>query len=204
MNLFFSLLAMSPMEKTFTEIYRVWPWTEEGFLLSGSRIEVTKNYVDFLQEFLKKNNIRSVLDIGCGDWAFSRYVDWSGIEYTGIDIVEMVIEKNEHLFSSPNIRFIHGNTLEMDLPDADLILCKDVFQHLCNEDILQLLEKFKKYPHCLITNYVNVKSLSKNNQDISTGGYHNIDLRGAPFNTPGEKVLEFHTDGPKETIYLKN
>jgi len=44
-----------------------------------------------LQQFLKDNKIRSVVDAGCGDWGLSQALDWGGIDYKGYDIVEAVI-----------------------------------------------------------------------------------------------------------------
>jgi len=198
------VFADQATEKVFTDFYQRGPWNETGFSFSGSQIEITKDYVVFLQEFLRKNNIRSVLDIGCGDWAFSRYIDWREIHYTGIDIVKFVIERNQRLFEKPRIIFLYGDALEMELPDADLLLCKDVFQHLPNEKILQMLKKFEKYPHCLITDYVYLGPYSPVNCDISCGDYHTIDLTKPPFNVKGDKVLRFTPNLPKETVHIRN
>jgi SAM-dependent methyltransferase len=197
-------IADQAMEKIFTCIYESGPWDESGFYYSGSQIEITRKYVDFLQEFLHKNHIHSVVDIGCGDWAFSRYIDWSGIQYTGIDIVKFVIERNQRLFEKPSIVFLYGDALEIELPDADLVLCKDVFQHLPNEKIIQMLKKFKKYPHCLITDYVDFGTNSSANLDIECGKYHTLDLTKPPFNVKGEKVFRFTPNLPKQTVYIRN
>ena len=35
-----------------------------------------------------------VLDIGCGDWQFSKLMDWSEYYYTGIDCVPSLIDTN--------------------------------------------------------------------------------------------------------------
>lgn len=198
-----SLSAESETEKIFTEVYESWPWYEHGFSISGSNIEITQEYVDFIQEFMHEKNIRTVVDIGCGDWSFSRYLDWSGIEYLGIDIVKMVIDRNEKLFAGDSIHFIHGDAKEIDLPQADLMVCKDVFQHLSNEDILSLLKQTHKFKHCLITNFVDRRTLSSSNPNIKTGHFHYIDLSKAPFNLTGEKVLNFTAIYPKQTFYFQ-
>lgn len=188
----------------FTKIYETWPWSEEGFLFSGSSIEITHEYVDFLETFMKENEIRSVLDIGCGDWAYCRYIDWDGIEYVGIDVVKMVIDRNQKLYSNDSIQFIHGDVLTIDLPQADLVICKDVFQHLSNKDILTLLDKMKQFQHCLVTNFVDPITFSAENTEIETGAFHNIDLSNPPFNIDGEAVLQFIAVRPKQTFYFRN
>lgn len=187
--------------EVFTEIYDSAPWLDAGFLFSGSQIEITKQYVAFIQDFLCKNKILSVLDVGCGDWAFSRYIDWSGIEYKGIDVVKYVIDRNQILFASPSIVFIEADALEMELPEADLLLCKDVFQHLPNADIIALLKKFAKFKHCLITN----NSFSyRQNIDIQCGQSRPLDLTKSPFYVKGTKVLKFTAITEKETLYIEN
>ena len=191
-------------EKIFTHIYSLGTWDESGFSLSGSQVEITREYMAYLQEFLRENEIRTVVDLGCGDWAFSRYIDWEGIDYLGIDIVRSVIERNQDLFSKPNIQFIYADVLNMDLPEGDLLLCKDVFQHLPNQAILQILQQAGKYKHCLITNYVDRRTLSSTNRDITVGNYHPIDLSKPPFSVRGEKVLTFYSGvAPKQTFYIK-
>lgn len=210
MKILFLLLACSLLcaenqtEKVFSYIYSLGEWDESGFSLSGSQVEITQEYMDYLQKFLTENDIHSVVDLGCGDWAFSRYIDWEGIEYLGIDIVPSVVNRNQHLFSQPNVTFIYADALTMELPEADLFLCKDVFQHLPNQAILQILSQSGKYKHCLITNYVDRRTLSSTNRDIKVGNYHPIDLSKPPFNIPGEKVLNFYSGvAPKQTFYIK-
>lgn len=198
-----SLLLNHPShEEIFSTIYQMGTWTSEGFAQSGSQIDITQEYVTYLQKFLEENEIKTVLDIGCGDWAFSRYIDWTGIEYTGIDVVQDVIHRNQAQFSSPNITFIHENFLEMELPEADLILCKDVFQHLSNPDVLKTIKHCSKSKHCLITNYFDP---STNNIEIQTGLYRPIDLTAPPFNLPCKKVLSFFSGVAfKQTFHIRN
>ncbi len=178
-------------------------WDEGGFSFSGSQIEITKEYVAFLQEFMHANQIHSVVDIGCGDWAFSRYIDWSGIQYTGIDIVKFVIERNQSLFAHPSITFIHADALDMELPEADLMICKDVFQHLPNSAIMGILKQAHKFRHCLITDFVDPATLSSPNEDIKYGGCRPVDLTQPPFSVEGEKIFRFTTIAPKQTLHIQ-
>lgn len=143
------LFGDNSRQSVFTNIYdaKLWGCNEqgEGCSGSGSRMDQTDQYRLFLQRFLKKNQIQSVVDLGCGDWSFSQQIDWSGVNYSGFDVVESVIEKNKKKFISPNIHFQVADGCFTDLPNADLFLCKDVLQHLSNKDVQVLLEKLKKY-----------------------------------------------------------
>ncbi len=118
-------------------------------------------------------------------------IDWTGVNYLGIDVVKSVIEKNQILYSSPTIQFLHQGGIAADLPSADLLICKDVLMHFPNNDILQFLPQLGKFKYCLITNTVNSDNLSSHNPNIRIGDFRNVDLTQPPFNVPGQKVLTY-------------
>ncbi len=195
-------------EIVFTNIYekKLWGNQPSG---DGSIPENTKLYRFFLQNFLKENHIQHVVEIGCGDWDFSCLIDWEGIQYEGYDVYKAIIEKNQAVHSSPTIKFIHGNAIHMDLPKADLLICKDVLQHLPQKEIMQLLPQLQKFKHCLLTNEVDPESLTSANLDIPSyaftqGCCRTLDLSKSPFNLKGKKVLTFSSDVTKQVFYIKN
>lgn len=190
-----SIFCEPTYEEIFTKIYQSGFWNEKGFSLSGAEIKFNRGYVAFLQGFMQQNHIRKVVDLGCGDWQFSQYIDWSGIEYIGYDIVKCVIDRNQKKFSHPSIIFIHADGLDMELPEADLLICKDVLQHLSNVDILKFLSQIYKFKHCLITNDVDHTTMSSNNPEIPCGDYRPLDLTQPPFNLSGEKMFTFRAAG---------
>jgi hypothetical protein len=76
------------------------------------------------------------------------------------------------------------------LPGADLLLCKDVLQHLPNALVLRYLRIFKqKYKFILITN--GIVSPHPSNVDIALGAYRPIRLDHPPFNEPFVVLLEW-------------
>lgn len=184
-----------PAQEVFTEIYskKLWGANENGVGWSGAGSDFgsTPVYRKFLQDFLKTYAIKSVVDVGCGDWEFSRYIDWQGIEYLGVDVVESVLIKDKILFGTATIHFRKMDVLQDELPKADLLICKDVLQHLTNEDILQIIPQLSRYKYCLITNDVHAETGSSNNPTITRGDYRPIDLTKAPFNVVGTKVLTY-------------
>ncbi len=205
---FFSALHADYFEDIFTDVYNRGEWgrNEEGQGHSGegSTEENTRIYRCFLEQFLASKQIKSVVDLGCGDWQFSKLINWDGINYTGIDVVKHVIDKNQALYSAPNINFIHSNGL-FNLPEADLIICKDVLQHLPNEIIALFLPQLSRYKHCLITNCVNPDSLTSDNPNIFPGHYRLLDLTKPPFNIPGRKILTFIAGSTtKQVLYIYN
>lgn len=145
-------------EDTFTRIYEKCEWGRDknGYGTSGiaSAPKNAQKYVLFLQRFLKKNQIKSVVDLGCGDWELGKHIDWTGIDYRGYDVVQKVIENNQIKYSSPSITFHHADATKENIPSADLLICKDVLQHLSISQIHTILQQFKKYKYCVITNDV--------------------------------------------------
>lgn len=198
-----SLYAQKNCREVFTNIYNSHEWgtnqDNTGSSGSGSSIATTILYRDYLQKFLTTYNIKSVVDLGCGDWNFSQLIDWNGIFYLGIDVVDSVIEKNNSLFASENIQFQNLDALSGSLPSADLLICKDVLQHLPNAEILRLIPEFAKYKYCLITDNVDViqnnvlyTSYQPVNQDIAQFGLcRPIDLTKEPFSAAGKVVLKY-------------
>ena len=172
---------------------------------SGSSPENVKPYMTYLQDFLKKKQIKSVVDLGCGDWQFSRLIDWSGIEYTGIDVVDAVVERNSKMFKRKNISFIRSDGAEDSLPKADLLICKEVLQHLPFKDVLAIITQLSKYKYCLILNDVDPVTLTNVNSDIPRGHYRPLDLTQPPFSLKGRKVLSYASGiETKQLLLIEN
>jgi SAM-dependent methyltransferase len=169
----------------------VWGKNSEGKGSSGygSTLEFTRLYRVFLQDFLAANHVRSVVDAGCGDWEFTQTIDWKGIDYLGVDIVPSVIEADQRHFGKPNVRFAVADIVRSELPPADLLIVKDVLQHLSNADISRFLVQLPRYRDVLIVNDVDPWTLTAKAADIGSGGYRPLDVTAPPFSLPGTKVL---------------
>src|SRR5262249_54067998 len=116
--------------KVFLDIYDNDTW---GFGSGhGSLPRVTKPYSLFLQNFIRNNPIQTVVDYGCGDWQFSRIIDWDGIHYVGLDVSDELIVRNRRRYGTTTVRFELSPQKCADLPSGDLLLVKDVLQHLPN------------------------------------------------------------------------
>lgn len=197
-------------QEIFQEIYQEGLWGKNsdnvGNSGPGSSMESTIIYRNFLQHFFKSNEIKSVVDFGCGDWEFSQSMNWSGMNYIGIDIVPSVIRWNQERFSASNVQFMCGDAMILEIAQGDLLLCKDVLQHLSNDDIALFLNKIKKFKHCLITNDVNPRTLTSDNPDIKSGRpSRSIDLTKPPFNIEGLKILTyFNGYKTKQILYIQN
>jgi hypothetical protein len=93
--------------------------------------------------------------------------------------VPSIVARNQSIYSTKNISFIQLDASAGSLPSADLLICKDVLQHLPNAHVQQILNQAKKFKYCLFVNDINYIYMS--NQDIEVGGYRPLDLTQAPF-----------------------
>ncbi len=176
--------TQTPSQEIFSRIYSRNEWlfgSGEGSLPAS-----TGAYRAFLQQFLHDYRIKSVVDAGCGDWQFSQLIDWTGIEYTGSDVVPDVIEKNQQTFAAPTIQFCCQDLLSEELPPADLLILKDVLQHLPFTAISRILSFAPHYRFVLVTN-----DAATANDDTIIGGYRALDLRLPPFSLPATEVLRY-------------
>lgn len=199
------------LETVFDSIYESGRWgragSYQGTSGSGSNARNSEVYLDFLQNFLREKGIGSVVDAGCGDWQFSRLIDWGGTFYLGYDASRIVIEQNWKTFANDNVRFIHGNFLNMDLPPADLLIIKDVLQHLGNENIHRAVQQFGKFKYVIIVNDIDPHTLTALNVDINDGDYRTLDITAEPFNVKGRQVLTYalpYSDEVKHVILIEN
>ena len=139
-----------------------------------------QSYIRFLQRFLDSHpDINTVLDLGCGDWQIGSQIDWGERHYIGIDASDFIIAKTQARYASATIRFRVLNAVDEELPDADLIIIKDVLEHLSNENIDIILKKTEKYSYVLIQNDIGV--LTTLNENIRDGGYRKLDVSAKPF-----------------------
>ena len=131
------------MKEIFADIYEKERWGKGRGSGPGSSLFSNKKYIPFLENFLRDNNITSVIDFGCGDWQFSQYIDWGDIDYLGLDVVDSVIENNKKQF--PEYSFVSDTDVFKYLSDRKLIIIKYVLMHWPDEEIESFLDKPTKY-----------------------------------------------------------
>jgi len=187
--IYFALDAVgrqSPLTKTFNRIYSEGVWGRDvggkGTSGSGSTLEITREYRAYLEDFIRKHRVGSIVDAGCGDWSFSSAIDWGGASYLGVDIASDVIEANRSKHQKRGVTFQVGD-ITAELPPADLLISKDVLQHLPDALVHKFITnnlKKGKYKWVLLTNDRGI-----GNTDIVPGGYRAIDLSAPPFEVAG-------------------
>lgn len=197
----------SPLADTFNRIYSDGTWgkdaTGAGTSGSGSTLEITREYRAYVEDFIKTHHVTSVVDAGCGDWGFSRAMDWGDASYLGVDIASDVIDVLRTKHERGKIRFQVGDITE-DLPTADLLISKDVLQHLSNELVQKFIRnnlRTGKYKWVILTND---RTGPRQNLDIRPGGHRPIDLAAPPFDVKGlvDLPITFGAETAKITSLL--
>jgi SAM-dependent methyltransferase len=193
---------MEPIDadRRFQFIYEHDVW--EGGSGPGSLPSGTLAYRSFVEFFIQENKIRTVTDLGCGDWQFARYMDWSSTHYVGIDVVPELVERNKSLFGRDNVEFRLASGPN-DLPGGDLVLCKEVLQHLPNAYVQIYIDHMRaKYKYCLITN--SVGPTAGLNSDIQMGEFRPLRIDPPPFNANGAYVLNYFPCKVDDSWMMKN
>lgn len=125
----------------------------------GSTIKNNINsYVPFLKDFIRKNNVKTIVDLGCGDFVCGEYMYKDlDIVYTGYDTYKKIIEYNSMVHLPPKFTFVHLDfyTYKEKLIKSDLCILKDVLQHWRSECIYTFLDFIitnRLYKYILIIN----------------------------------------------------
>jgi 2-polyprenyl-3-methyl-5-hydroxy-6-metoxy-1,4-benzoquinol methylase len=170
-------------QEVFTSIYESNVWKGQDSVSGrGSDDDQTKAISLAIPHIVAQLKIQSMLDIPCGDFHWMKNVDLKNVNYTGADIVEDLVRKNNASFRSDGIEFQHLNLIAGPLPKFDLIFCRDCLVHFSFSDIKGALSSIAKSGSTyLATTSFNAR---ETNEDIVTGNWRPLNLRKAPFNFP--------------------
>ena len=164
----------------FGRIYREKHWGGPNYDFysgSGSYVpDVIDPYVLAVSTFLSKLPAPpEIVDIGCGDFTAAGRIANLARHYHACDVVPDLIDRNRRLFSSPHVTFHRLDATVDVLPHADVVIVKQVFQHLSNEHIAAVVSRLARYPIWIVSEHVPFGSF-KPNRDIQTGGYTRMPL----------------------------
>ena len=183
-----NIFNQNTSEKRFNLIYKTNFWSSnESVSGYGSELKNTINIEKEIISIIKKYQIKSILDAPCGDFNWIKNVLDKDLTYIGGDIVQEIIDNNIRKFKNNKLDFIKLDITKENLPDSDLMICRDCLIHLSFKSIKLFFENFKKSKinYLLLTTY-KLKDTNKeiDNLDIPDGEYREIDLTRPPFLLP--------------------
>ncbi|HMQ07313.1 MAG TPA: methyltransferase domain-containing protein [Saprospiraceae bacterium] len=181
-------------EKTYK--YNLWK-NQESLSGDGSTLDSTKDLRRDLATLIKKYEIHTIADMACGDFNWMKEMDFSRVQYYGIDIVPELIRKNNMKYAGNTVQFFCADLTKIHFMSMDLVILRDVLVHLPFEDSWKILRNIKasQSKYLLVTSFIN----DRINKDIDAGGYRwrTLSLHQAPFHFthPMETIVENCNEG---------
>jgi SAM-dependent methyltransferase len=185
--------------EVFSEIYRRnrWGGNSEFFSGQGSRLQsIVGPYVAAIaSELTTRYPGSSVVDLGCGDFEVGRQLLPYCASYCGVDVVPDLIAELRERHASPRVTFRLADITEEDMPQGDICLIRQVFQHLSNQEIAAVLGRLGAFRAVYVTEQVPIaEHLAQPNLDKTHGPDmrlwrdSGIYLDQAPFDLPSEAL----------------
>ncbi|NUR46391.1 MAG: class I SAM-dependent methyltransferase [Sphingomonas sp.] len=149
--------GLSPRD-AFSKIYaeNLWGDRDSGKGSSGlgsHSVAIVDPYVSAISEYLKSRpRPLRLVDLGCGDMAVGQRLIPLADAYIGCDVVPALIQ--EHRANFVNAQFECLDIIDDALPGGDVVLIRQVLQHLGNEQISRILPKLRAYDAIIITEHL--------------------------------------------------
>lgn len=127
----------------------------------GSYNELAQFKADVINDFVEKNQIKSIVDYGVGDGNQLKLFNTENLIYTGIDVSEFIISKCKENFKDDKTKkFIHVDNIDNELK-GELVLSCDVIYHLIEEHV------YKEYMEKLFSMSKKYVIIYAKNEDIN-------------------------------------
>ena len=184
----FSKFRNKGIKEVFTEIYNKNYWnSSESISGVGSELIQTKSLIKSLDKLFLDLDIKSILDIPCGDFNWMQQVNLRNKNYIGADIVAQIIIENKKKYQQENIKFEVLNLTYSSLPQSNIVITRDCLVHLSYNDIYNAIKNIKssKSKYLLTTSFPN-KNI---NYDIVTGEWRKLNFQIKPFNFPNPILI---------------
>lgn len=182
-----SELSELGLQDRFARIYSTNLWSDPDSRSGvGSSLDSTRAVRSKLPSALKDLDTRVLLDVPCGDFGWMQRVELGGIEYIGGDIVPSIVAENQRRYASETRRFIELDLTRDQLPDADVLLCRDCFVHLSYANIAAALANIARsnIRFVLMTSFPG----RGDNHDIMDGDWRPLDFQAPPFSFPPPRL----------------
>lgn len=212
--------SRQPLQERFSTVYRDRRWAggRQDVPASGvgstldATLELRDGVFAALTRMVPDRGCLRIVDAPCGDMTWMPQLlarlatHYDRVEYAGVDIVPELIAANRAIASpAPNVslRFECLDLTRDPLPTGDVIFCKDLVNHLVNDDVFRVLANLERSGcrYAMITSntgHPNTELVLK-----SPCASRFVDLEAPPFSLPaqvdnngylGMWQLPFHAD----------
>lgn len=176
------------LEETFSYIHQHNVWgSRESESGVGSELEATRQLRLEIPRLLRQLGAGSLLDIPCGDFGWMQQVDLGTLRYIGADIVPAIVERNQARYANPQRQFQKLDLTSDDLPQVDVVLCRDCLVHFSFATVFRAFANLKRSGsgYLLATTFPDLKA----NLDIEDGDWWAQNLERPPFSLPRPLAL---------------
>ena len=183
----------------------------------GSTLYETEKLREKIKNLVKYKDIKSVVDIPCGDFNWMREIVESFELYHGGDIVSQCIDENTKKYASDRISFSVIDLMESQIPQCDLLIVRDVIGHYPIEDGKKIVDNIlnSNCKYLLSNSWYNVIDkeyhLKHINNGADYGRFYPVNLMSEPFNFPEPEliieedvVVEDYNKGNRKTLLFWN
>jgi len=165
----------------FSEIYAkaMWGKTEDASdqFSSGHGSHLAAHvepYVIAVSKFLQSfETPQNVVDLGCGDFNVGRQVRQYCAKYIACDVVPELISFNQEKFQELDVEFRCVDITEDPLPEGNVVIVRQVLQHLSNEHIKRVVNKLHGYKWLVLTEFIPEGKFTPN-VDQPTGSFSRL------------------------------
>lgn len=180
------LLKHASRRERFEAIYANGEWGGEDSEHApgsgvGSSLDATTSIRRALPTLLDQLGVKSILDIGCGDFTWMQHILLRQT-YIGIDIVPQIIVSNNAKYKNELRTFLLADGVIHSLPEAEAVLCREILFHLSLADVQRLLKNIQNSPRKYLIATTDTRILY--NSHIETGDFHPLNLCISPFKFP--------------------
>lgn len=172
----------------FRHAYATNHWAgPESLSGQGASLDQTAAIRRSLPELCRRLEVRTLLDLPCGDCSWMATIDIGAVKYIGADFLPELIEATTRRHARPGREFRVLDLLSSPLPDADLVLCRDCLVHLSFADIARAIANL----HATRVTYLLTTTFPEQsvNEDIRTGDWRPLNLEVAPFHWPSPQAI---------------
>lgn len=186
----------------FTAIYQGGGWDGGGgetICGNSARKTSAKKTIRILQSLISELHIKTLLDIPCGDFNWMQYVNIPDVTYIGADIIPDLIARNNEFYRGANISFCLLDIRSDCLPRSDLLLARDIFNHLCYDEIFASLSNIK-LSGCRW--FLAPTRLDACNVELDSSGFRPLNLLAPPISLPIPDACFREGINPDSTRFL--
>lgn len=182
--------------EVFDDIYLKGSWGKDGEGLSTSGhgshdASVVAPYVEMVKGVIGDKGIKTIVDLGCGDFNIGRHFARQCASYTACDVSSVILDRNSEAYPFSNVEFRKLDLANDDLPSGDLAVVRQVLQHVSNADIARFVatvNQQKPFKFLLLTEHLPADPSFRPNMDKPAGPNIRVSLESGvvlhepPFN----------------------